>query len=408
MKKFLLFILLFPLVCYSQTWKYQSGGSDFDGKYKSAYITGVGNEFPYNKPIMAINKFDKNDGFNFYISDAGYSQEGIGLSVLFVFSNEPDTVYSTYDFSISNDGKTIFLKEFNDPNSDTKISQVEFIKKLQDASKVSVRVKDNYSQNDLVFSLSGSTNAINYVIPDLDNLISTAVNERNKKLEIANLERENSLKIKAEKENEQIARKELFNLLMAKANDEKLSIGLSSLELKIKRDLGVDYYDGMETGKKYESITVEGKAGDDMFEKYGYVSVFYLLEDGSKEEISGTFSVEMDAPVFNRLAERKEREKEILESLLAKLSLDKIKNHFKKEILNRANRSYRPKFNLEDIKGVSLTFSEYKYNKVWECQVTLFLPNLQKDEFKSYVYDLEISKKELKQAGIQLDIPFKL
>jgi len=399
MKKLLLFTLLFPLVCHSQTWQYQSGGSDFDGKYKSAYITGVGNEFPYNKPIMAINKFDKNDGFNFYISDAGYSQEGTGLSVLFVFSNEPDTVYSTYDFSISNDGKTIFLKEFNDPNSDTKISQVEFIKKLQDASKVSVRVKDNFGKNDLVFSLSGSTKAINFVIPE---------EERNKMLEIVNLERENNLKIEAEKANEQIARKELFNLLMAKANDEKLSSGLSSLELKIKKDLGIDYYDGMETGKKYESITVEGKAGDDMFEKYGYVSVFYLLEDGSKEEISGTFSVEMDAPVFKRVAERKEREKEILENLTAKLSLDKLKNHIKKEILNRANRSYNPKYILEDISGIHLTFSKYQYQKVWECQVTLFLPNLQKDEFKSYVYDLEISKKELKEAGIQLDIPFKL
>ncbi len=399
MKKIFLITLLFPLISYSQTWKYQSGGSDFDGKYKSAYITGVGAEFPYNKPIMAINKFDKNDGFNFFISDAGYSQEGTGLSVLFVFSNEPDTVYSTYDFSISNDGKTIFLKEFNDPNSDTKISQVEFIKKLQDASKVSVRVKDNFGKNDLVFSLSGSTKAINFVIPE---------EERNKMLEIVNLERENNLKIEAEKANEQIARKELFNLLMAKANDEKLSSGLSSLELKIKRDLGVDYYDGMETGKKYESIIVEGKAGDDMFEKYGYVSVFYLLEDGSKEKISGTFTVEMDAPVFQRLSERKEREKEILENLMSKLSLDKLKNHFKKEILKRANRSYNPKFNLEDISGIHLTFSKYQYQKVWECQVKLFLPNLQKDEFKSYVYDLEISKKELKEAGIQLDIPFKL
>lgn len=406
MKKFLLFILLFPLISYSQTWKYQSGGSDFDGKYKSAYITGVGTEFPYNKPIMAINRFEKDDSFNFYISDAGYSQEGTGLSVLFVLSNEPETIYSTYDFSISNDGKIIFLNEFNDPYSDNKISQFEFIKKLQVASKVSVRVEDNYGQNDLVFSLSGSTKAINYVLPDLDNMISIAVNERNRRLEIANLERENSLKIKADKESEQIARKKLFNLLMAKANDEKLSsTSLSSLEFKLKKDLGVDYYDGLETGKKYKSITVEAS---EIFEKTWYVSVFYLLEDGSKEEISGTFSVEMDAPVFKRVAERKEREKEILENLTAKLNLDKLKNHIKKEILNRANRSYNPKYILEDISGIHLTFSKYQYKKVWECQVTLFLPNLQKDEFKSYVYDLEISKKELKEAGIQLDIPFKL
>ena len=43
---------------------------------------------------------------------------------MWVFNTEPDVIYSTYDWSYSSDGKIIFFKEFNDPNSDNKISQI--------------------------------------------------------------------------------------------------------------------------------------------------------------------------------------------------------------------------------------------------------------------------------------------
>ena len=37
-----------------------------------------------------------------------------------VFDNEPNTIYSTYDWSISSDGKFIFL-EFNNPDGSGKL-----------------------------------------------------------------------------------------------------------------------------------------------------------------------------------------------------------------------------------------------------------------------------------------------
>ena len=50
--------LLFSLSSLSQNWKYEDGGSAFDGKYKTAYIQGTGNKFPYKTPSLIINKFE--------------------------------------------------------------------------------------------------------------------------------------------------------------------------------------------------------------------------------------------------------------------------------------------------------------------------------------------------------------
>ena len=399
MKKLILLLLFIPLVSFGQTWKYSEGGNAFDGKYKTSSVTGKGTNFPYDSPTLVVNKFE-GENINFYISNGGFFQEKTGISILWVFDNEPDTIYSTYDWSISDDGKILFFREFNNAKGPGKLKPIDFIEKLMQANNVSVRMKDKYGANDIIFSLSGSTKAINFVLPkdERDELIASAKKSR----QVAEAEND-------EKEKKQFEKQQIFKLLMSKANDEKLSSSsLSVIKTTIERDLGIGYYDGMGTGKKYNSIIVEGDIGDSMFEKYGYVSVFYLLDDGSKEKISGTFEVEMDAPVFVRMAEIQEREKEYVENLLSKLSLDKLKNHYKKVILDRVKSSYNPKFNLEDIVDVNITFSNFQYKKVWDSEVTLFLSNMQKDLFNSSIYRLEISKKDLKEVGIELNVPFKL
>ena len=113
MKKLLFLSILFFYIqtnVSAQSWKYENGGDAFDGKYKTSFVKGNGSNYPYNKPVLAINKFDKDSQINFYISSAGYFQEDTGVKILWVFNTEPNVIYSTYDWSYSSDGKTIFFK----------------------------------------------------------------------------------------------------------------------------------------------------------------------------------------------------------------------------------------------------------------------------------------------------------
>ena len=216
--------MLISFGSYSQTWKSKSGGSEFDGKYKTSYVQGVGDDFPYNKPVLTINKFDNQDEINFYISGSGYFQEGTNTSVKWVFNNEPGVIYSTYDFSFSSDGKIVFLTEFNNPNSDDKISKYEFINKLKSASKVSVRISNKFGSNDLSFSLSGSTKTIEFVIP---------IEKMNSKISEIKLVRKNKIEFSKTQSNK-------ANKLLQFAKTVKLSSSsFTVLKSKIESELGV-------------------------------------------------------------------------------------------------------------------------------------------------------------------------
>jgi hypothetical protein len=70
MKKItILLLILYTIAGYSQ-WTYKSGKSDFDGVYKTSSVYGSGGKFPYNKPLLVVNKFKKSS-LNIYISNAG-------------------------------------------------------------------------------------------------------------------------------------------------------------------------------------------------------------------------------------------------------------------------------------------------------------------------------------------------
>ena len=88
MKKLLFSLAIFiSFASFGQTWKYSEGGNTFDGKYKTSIVTGVGNNFPYTKPSIVINRFE-GKSINFYISDGGFFQAGTGIRVLWVFDNK--------------------------------------------------------------------------------------------------------------------------------------------------------------------------------------------------------------------------------------------------------------------------------------------------------------------------------
>ena len=170
MKKLLLILLCLPFIGFGQSWQYSSGGNDFDGTYRTSSVTGSGNDYPYNSPKLVINYFKKDNQINFYISNAGYYTSSSNTQVMLSFNNEKGNIYKSMGASSSADGKMVFLGSYFD-GSYFDVSRLDIFKKLMDASYVNIRISNDYGQNDIRFSLSGSTKAIKYVIPNLNKLI---------------------------------------------------------------------------------------------------------------------------------------------------------------------------------------------------------------------------------------------
>jgi len=191
----IIFILLITTtsLIYSQNWSYKSGGSAFDGKYKTASIIGEGTDYPYNKPILVINLY-KEESLNFYISNSGFYQSLADIEILWIFDNEPNIIYKSHNFTKSKDGKVLFLDDFKNSANGDYLWTTEFIEKFKYANKVDVRIKNNSGKNDISFSLSGSAKAINYVISKKykekeiayrSELEKVAIEELNEKIEIS-------------------------------------------------------------------------------------------------------------------------------------------------------------------------------------------------------------------------------
>lgn len=272
MKKLLILLTFFAFTLQSnaQSWKKSSGGDAFDGKYRTSSVRGSGGDFPYENPTLVINKFDSGS-LNFYISGAGYWQSGTGVSVRWVFSNEPNTIYSTYDFSFSSDGKIIFLEEFNNPvNNAMKLSKKEFIKKLQVASNVQVRISNDYGNNSMKFSLSGSTNAINFVLPNLAKDL--------KEIEIANKTILEGLKVQDS----------LKEVAYGKIRDNfaRLKFDKYDMDKVINHLLENEKEDAL---INFDSVYFR-KGTYEPSETYKYVDAYALYNDGTSEQINGIFN----------------------------------------------------------------------------------------------------------------------
>jgi len=165
MKKLLYILLFIPLFAFGQVWIFDEGGNPFDGEYKTAQITAQSGEFPYHESKLVINLFNQNK-VNVYITESGYFQSTSNLEVLWVFDNEPNTIYGSRYHSVSNDGETIFFSGIYSSDPYEELSKFELIEKLKKSNEVSVRIKDSYSRNDVKYSLLGSSRALNYVLGD--------------------------------------------------------------------------------------------------------------------------------------------------------------------------------------------------------------------------------------------------
>jgi hypothetical protein len=390
MKKLLsLSALLITLTLTAQSWTFSKGGNAFDGTYKTSSVVGKGTEYPYKTPSIVINKFDNDkDKINFYLNGAGYHQDDTGLSIKWVFDNEPQTIYSSYSWSLSEDGKIIFFYSFNNPNEkSTKLEKIDIIDKLTKANKVSIRVNDNYGSNDLVFSLSGSTKAINYVIPP---------NEREKLLIAASEKRKQVIEDKKNKEILFESLSDRLNLEMFEENS------LIKLKEKIKEDLGLGKY----SFSLVDNVVDVEVIGDGYsFDKYREVRVSLVKQDGTKRLISGDWIVMEGAPVYKRNNEVKETVK----SLLLKYKNENLIEHLADKVLEKANRSYDG-FSISSINDIKIILSNFSYGTFWDCKINIYLDDgsLQTVD-NTYIYSsgkVTISENELKSIGGERDVEF--
>jgi len=368
MKNLLILLTLFAFTLQSnaQSWKKSSGGDAFDGKYRTSSVRGSGGDFPYENPTLVINKFDSGS-LNFYISGAGYWQSETGVSVRWVFSNEPNTIYSTYDFSFSSDGKIIFLEEFNNPvNNAMKLSKKEFIKKLQVASNVQVRIENDYGSNSMKFSLSGSTNAINFVLPNLAKDL--------KDIEIANKIKLEGLKVQDSLK--EVAYGKIRN------NFARLKFDTYVMDKVINHLLENEKEDAL---INFDSVYFR-KGTYEPSETYRYVDAYALYNDGTSEQIVGIFKygegsdmakeVLADEKVRKEAAELKaEKEKkdayEALDVLVNRLESNLVIKKVKEKLFD--------KYQIHLINKVEFKYKNYGYD-VYSLTMVL---NGDEDEYTS-------------------------
>jgi hypothetical protein len=216
-------LLLLCFVSYGQ-WSYNSGISDFDGTYRTSSVTGRGGSFPYNNPILVVNKFE-NTEFSLYISGAGYS--GCGNKVIFFKFNGNENIYESYSVKSDSNNESWFIGSMED------IQKFQLLELFMKHSSVSVRMQSDCGSKDYIFSLGGSTKAINYVLGKeyIRNLREKSLEEKREKEQKLELEEQ---KLELEKENE---------LKFLKVQESQLKSGIGQLdslfkkaEIKLKKD----------------------------------------------------------------------------------------------------------------------------------------------------------------------------
>ncbi len=149
----------------SAQWESGEGGNDFDGNYKYAAVRGAGSEFPYNEPWLFVRQFASENEPEIILGSTGYYPWSVTVLILV----DGKGLLTTVDALRSTDSKSIFLGNFKDEEGKT-VTKYELLNRMKSGSKLSVRIKDQNNQNDFTFTLPGSTDAMGFVVPSLDEL----------------------------------------------------------------------------------------------------------------------------------------------------------------------------------------------------------------------------------------------
>jgi uncharacterized protein YneR len=394
-KQIALIFLLFPFLSKAQSWTFNKGDSPFDGTYKTSKVAGKGTDFSYKNPILVINKFDVDNKINFYVKGAGFFQENKGLSISWVFNNEKNIIYDTPNFSLSDDGKTIFFEELFWFESRNEIGKNELILKLQKANYVNLRISDNYGSNELIFYLKGSTKAINYVLGQKRiNEIKKQISSKRNKLE-----------------QELNSQESVLNKLMRILKRENFtSSSLNYLESEIKDNLGIGIMKHKKPLFNIDSIRLEPNT---IFFDKGYVDLYYISKDNYEEKTNFRGQVKMNAPIYERFENEKTKQKEELieqkmsvKALLSKYYYNDIKDFIFRAVLKEQQKASSTIWKLSHIEDITTTISTHSIKYFWNLRIVIHLSNKTKLIIDDGIYSKQIQISKLNSMGWDVGIEF--
>ena len=399
------------LTARGQSWKSESGGNAFDGEYVTAFIQGKSTSTTYKTPLIVLNKYEGKE-INFYLAGAGYFQEGTGVSIKWIFDDDKNKMFSTYDWSYSADGKSLFISEINHPTYlTTKMNAAAFLKYFKEGNNLDIRISDDYSKVDLSFSLSGFTKATNQIIT------SESIDSSNSQFFI-DAERRDSLLL------------EKITLLAEKVAYAKVKFGLTDrasddFTKELERKFGLETYNFQpEKEILFDSIYAVPHTSVLRWNKKE-VYIYSYKYDGSAEKIGLWYDIETTSPIISdyekkqdALAKSENDAKSRIYKLLSPFntkatdikSYDKfnryerhmsLKDEVYKFILDEYEDFMGEKnFNLESIQSITVDLSSTHKWSVATCNITVRLTN--GEELKTFVIlNDQLNKTILKSIGHQ-------
>lgn len=153
-----------PFTLKSQ-WKVKKDGNPFDGEILSAYTVGEQNGSSRAEPILVVNTYVKKGGINFYLSGLTdkVSEEA---QVSFAINGK---IYNVNRPEVSDDGYTIFFKEFADPDLMFGVMEEQvYFNLLKDSKRIDIRIIEENGKVDFSFNGDNFDKAIQALFPERD------------------------------------------------------------------------------------------------------------------------------------------------------------------------------------------------------------------------------------------------
>lgn len=162
-------------------WIYFERGNNFDGKHKVCSISEDDSVESYKNRTasesgkVALWIYQKGNVAEFrriILRQTGFASSAKDTTVKF-YLDDSELIYSTDNIKIL-DNSDIIIWDFEDPKSDDpskRLINEEILVLFKQYNKITMRVSNSEKSEDYVFTLRGSTEAINKIFPDLNERI---------------------------------------------------------------------------------------------------------------------------------------------------------------------------------------------------------------------------------------------